>query len=227
MSVPKFATLSDQIFFKKGYNHIRRTDPKLGSLLVKHGAMSFKPQGEMFESIVESILSQQLAGAAAAAIIGRVRALHPERQLIPDQLHATSAAKLRRAGVSPQKLGYLRDLTSRITRGRLELEPLRYLPDDEIVRILDEVKGIGPWTVQMLLIFTLGRTDVLPVDDYGIRKGISLIYELEGLPRKAEIERLAENWHPYCSIASLYLWRHKDSSSERSTTAKKKKNNKR
>ncbi len=210
MTLPQFASLSDPILFRKGYNHIRRRDPRLRPLLEKHGPIDFKPQGEMFGAIVESILSQQLAGAAADAIIGRVRATHPERKLIPEHLQSTSAARLRRAGVSPQKLSYLRDLTSRITRGELELEPLRRLPDEEIIRVLDAVKGIGPWTVQMLLIFTLGRTDVLPVDDYGIRKGISQIYGIESLPRKAEIEKLAQNWHPYCSVASLYLWRHKD-----------------
>ena len=211
MTLAEFASLSDPVFFRKGYNHIRRSDPKLKPLLEKHGPIGFKPQGEMFESIVESILSQQLAGAAAEAIIRRVRATHPEGKLIPEHLHSTTAAKLRRAGVSPQKLSYLRDLTSRLTRGSLELESLRRRPDEEIIRILDEVKGIGPWTVQMLLIFTLGRTDVLPVDDYGIRRGISQIYGLGVLPKKAEIEKLAENWHPYCSVASLYLWRHKDS----------------
>jgi DNA-3-methyladenine glycosylase II len=210
MTVPEFASIFDPVFFRKGYNHIRRRDPKLKPLLEKHGPINFEPQGDMFEAIVESILSQQLAGAAAEAIIRRVRATHPEGKLIPEHLHSTRAAKLRRAGVSPQKLGYLRDLTSRLTRGTLELESLRPMPDEEIIRVLDEVKGIGPWTVQMLLIFTLGRADVLPVDDYGIRSGISQIYGMGTLPKKAEIEKLAEKWHPYCSVASLYLWRHKD-----------------
>src|SRR5207253_11148318 len=105
MSVSKFQTLSDQIFFRKGYNHLRKADSKLGPMIEKQGSIAFEPRGEIFESIVESILSQQLAGAAAEAIIGRLRALHPEGQLIPDHLHATSAARLRRAGVSPQKLG--------------------------------------------------------------------------------------------------------------------------
>ena len=204
--------LSDPALFRKGYDHIRRRDPKLGKILDRHGPIKFKPSGEMFEAIVESILSQQLAGAAAEAIIGRVRALHAEGKLVAKHLHSTPAAKLRKAGVSPQKLSYLRNLTSRLSKNTLELQPLRKLPDEEVIRVLDEVKGIGPWTVHMLLIFTMGRPDVLPVDDFGIKKGISEIYGLDGLPKKAEIEKLAERWHPYCSVASLYIWRQKDGS---------------
>ncbi len=203
-------TISDPSVFRKGYNHIRRNDPKLRAVLERQGTIKFKHQGELFESLVESILSQQLAGAAADAIIGRVRALQPKRELIPVHLHATHGVKLRAAGVSPQKLSYLRDLTARIVSGSLELESLRQLPDDKIMRVLDEVKGVGPWTVQMLLIFTLGRPDVLPVDDYGIKRGIAQIYRMESLPKKPEIEKLAERWHPYCSVASLYIWRYKD-----------------
>ena len=204
------AHLGDAREFRRGFDHIKRADPTLAPVLERNGVIRFKVQGEMFESLVESILSQQLAGAAAEAIIRKVRAIYPGGRLEATPVFRTTSAKLRSAGVSPQKLTYLKDLSGRVTRGKVDLEALRDMEDEEIVRILDEVKGVGPWTVQMLLIFTLGRTDVLPVDDFGVRKAVQTLYSFTELPKKAEIEKLGESWRPYRSIASLYLWRHKD-----------------
>jgi DNA-3-methyladenine glycosylase II len=196
--------------FRKGFDHVKSRDDKLASVMEKHGIIKFKVEGEVFEALVESILSQQLAGAAASAIIRKVRAIYPGGVLEAKALYKTPTRKLRAAGVSPQKLGYLKDLSGRVVKGKLDLEALRELRDEEIVSILDEVKGIGPWTVHMFLIFTLGRPNVLPVDDFGIKKGVQQLYSLEEMPKRAEIEKLAEKWQPYCSVASLYLWRHKD-----------------
>jgi len=118
--------------------------------------------------------------------------------------------KLRAAGVSPQKLSYLKDLSARVVKGTLDLESLESMTDEEIIEVLDEVKGIGPWTVHMFLIFTLGRPDVLPVGDYGIQTSVQSIYGLPELPNKADFERLAERWRPYSTVASLYLWHARD-----------------
>lgn len=176
----------------------------------KHGVIKFKAEGELFESLVESILSQQLSWASASSIIKKVRALYPDGELEATALYRTPTRKLRSAGVSPQKVGYLKDLSSKVAKNQIDLEALRSMNDDEIIRILDAVKGIGPWTVQMLLIFTLGRADVFPVDDLGIRKGVQAVYSMKDLPKKGEMESLSETWRPYRSVASLYLWRHKD-----------------
>ena len=159
---------------------------------------------------MESILSQQLAGAAASSIISKVRAMFPRGELTPRGVHRVGAKKLRAAGVSPQKLSYLKDLAGRVIDGNLDLGSLQAMSDDQIVELLDDVKGIGPWTAHMFMIFTLGRPDVLPVDDYGIRTSVKRIYRLKELPKKAQIERLAERWRPYSSVASLYLWHAKD-----------------
>jgi DNA-3-methyladenine glycosylase II len=204
-------SLCDARAFRAGFAHVRRRDPRLKPILDAHGVIKFKPEGEPFESLVESILSQQLAGAAASAIIKRVRALFPDGELEAKRVNRIDARKLRAAGVSPQKLSYLKDLSARVVEGRLVLEALESMSDDEIIEVLDEVKGIGPWTVHMFLIFTLGRPNVLPVDDYGIRMSVQRVYGLPQLPKKAEIEKLAEKWHPYSTVASLYLWRAKDS----------------
>jgi DNA-3-methyladenine glycosylase II len=206
--------LADRKTFAAGYRHIRKNDSTLRPLLEAEGIMKFKPEGEPFEALVESILSQQLAGSAASAIIAKVRALFPEAEgLDPVRMHKMSPARLRAAGVSPQKLGYLKDLSERVVKGRLDLGSLSSMEDHQIVEVLDEVKGIGPWTVHMFLIFTLGRTDVLPVDDYGIRTSIMRVYRMGDLPKRREIERLAERWRPYSTVASLYLWHARDSKS--------------
>ena len=203
-------SLGDPTVFAEAINHLSKNDPKLAKIIKTHGQIKFTPEGEMFESLVESMLSQQLAGPAASAIIRKVRALYPKGELEPESLYSTPVRKLRSAGVSPQKVRYLKDLSSRVVKGKLDLESLKTKSDDEMLQRLDEVLGIGPWTVHMLMIFTLGRPDVLPVDDLGIKKGIQNVYRLREMPKREKIEALAKNWHPYCSVASLYLWRHKD-----------------
>jgi DNA-3-methyladenine glycosylase II len=209
----KAESLGDARAFRAGFAHVRRSDPRLKPILDARGVIKFKPDGEPFESLVESILSQQLAGAAASAIIRKVRALFPDGELEAKRVHRVDASKLRAAGVSPQKLSYLKDLSARVVEGRLDLESLGSMSDEEIIEVLDDVKGIGPWTVHMFLIFTLGRPNVLPVDDYGIRMSVQRIYGLPQLPKKAEIEKLAEKWHPYSTVASLYRWHAKDDES--------------
>jgi DNA-3-methyladenine glycosylase II len=206
-------SLADARAFKAGYAHVRKRDPKLKPILDARGVIVFKPEGEPFESLVESILSQQLAGSAASAIIKKVRGLFPDGELEAKRVHRIDARKLRAAGVSPQKLTYLKDLAARVVEGRLDLDALSTMPDEEIIDVLDEVKGIGPWTVQMYLIFTLGRPNILPVDDYGIRTSVQRVYGLDELPKRAAIEKLAEKWHPYCTVASLYLWHAKENES--------------
>ena len=188
-----------------------KNDPKLKRLIQKHGVLKFRAGGDIFESLVESIISQQLAGSAANAIIGRLRGLYPKGALTPKALYQSPPSRLRMAGVSPQKIGYLKDLSSRVVKKRLVLDSLEEKSDAQLLEILDEVRGIGPWTIHMLLIFTLGRPDVLPVDDYGIRKSVQSVYSLRELPTRKRIEEIAKKWHPYCSIASLYLWKAKDS----------------
>jgi DNA-3-methyladenine glycosylase II len=195
---------------KKAIDHLRSSDPVLARVIEGRKQIEFAPEGEMFQSLVESILSQQLSGASAAAITGRVKVLFPSGVIEPAALYTTPTRKLRKAGVSPQKIRYLKDLSRRIVKGQLNLESLKERPDVEILESLDEVLGIGPWTIHMLLIFTLGRPDVLPVDDLGIRKAIQQVYSLPEMPKKDAIEALAKNWHPYCSVASLYLWRYLD-----------------
>ncbi len=209
-SPAKFENISDPRVFSSALDHLRKNDPKLARIIDKHGVMDFKTSGEIFESLVESIIGQQVSGYAANAIISRVRALYTTGELEPEAIYHTHPKTLQKAGLSPQKLRYLKDLSRRIVKKELEIEALKELGDDELIEALDPVLGIGPWTVQMLLIFTLGRANVLPVDDLGIRKSIQSIYALRELPSAEQIRAIAKNWQPYCSVASLYLWKNKD-----------------
>ena len=205
-----FPTIGNPHTFQLGVDYVSRNDPKIRTLVKKLGVIDFHLDGDPFESLVESIISQQLNGAVARAIFGRLKTIVNSDTITADSLGRVPIPRMRKAGVSPQKIRYLKDLTSRILEGKLNLHDLKRRPDDEIIRQLDEVKGIGPWTAHMFLLFTLGRTDVLPVDDLGIQKSIQRVYSLRKRPNAERINEIAYSWHPYCSIASLYLWHAKD-----------------
>jgi DNA-3-methyladenine glycosylase II len=169
-----------------------------------------RTDGADFDHLARAIVYQQLAGKAAAAIHGRLLGLYGDRPPTPAELLATSALRLRRAGLSRQKLGYLRDLARRVHSGALPLSDLSQLPDEAAIEALTEVKGIGVWTAQMFLMFRLGRPDVLPTLDFGIRNAMRVAYRLRGMPKPAHMERIAAPWRPYRTVACWYLWRSLD-----------------
>jgi DNA-3-methyladenine glycosylase II len=194
-------------------------DPKLGSLIERAGpyTLRLKSQHSPFESLVESIIYQQLHGKAAFAILHRMLKLFGDIHPSPELLLAQPEDAMRAAGLSRGKLLALRDLAAKTLDGTVPtLAQIRRLPDAEIVERLTAVRGIGPWTVEMLLIFRLGRPDVLPVSDYGVRKGFALTFkrlpklkafDATMLAKAAEMEHRAERWRPWRSVASWYLWR--------------------
>ena len=190
-----------------GVTHLRRADARLCGLIDHVGACALRPRGNIYQSLFRSILYQQLAGNAAAAIHRRVCALFGGVIPPPADFLAARADDLRAAGLSRQKLAYLRDLTAHFADGRLRAQPLARLPEDELIRAVTAVHGVGEWTAHMLLIFSLGRPDVLPVGDYGVRKGMQRLYRLRELPKPEKMQRVAAPWRPYRSIAAWYLWR--------------------
>jgi DNA-3-methyladenine glycosylase II len=198
--------------------HLRAADPKLGALIDRAGPFTLRldPAPSPFESLLESIIYQQLHGKAAAAIHARVRALfggNPTPQLILD----TPDEPLRAAGLSGNKLKSIRDLSSRTLDGTVPTHAvIRKMSDAAIVEHLTQVRGIGPWTVEMLLIFRMGRPDILPVSDYGVRKGYALTFQrvpktrplaAEDLPKPEVLLKRGKRWAPFRSVASWYLWR--------------------
>lgn len=198
--------------------HLKKNDPKLGALIERVGAFTMRldSSSSPFESLLEAILYQQLHGKAAATIHRRVREYFggdptPEQMLsVPDEV-------LRSTGVSGNKIKAMKDLAAKTLDGTVPGNAaIKKMPDADIVERLTEVRGIGPWTVEMLLIFRLGRPDVLPVTDYGVRKGYALTFmklpktraiEAADLPKPDVLERRGRKWTPYRSVASWYLWR--------------------
>jgi DNA-3-methyladenine glycosylase II len=207
----RFPNISERRTFQLGAKHVSRVDPRIRQLIEQQGMIEFEIGGDPFESLVEAIISQQLSGQSARSIFGNLKGLVRSEIINGPALNRVPRSELKGAGVSPQKIRYLKDLSSRVVNNELDLDSIKGKPDDEIIRVLDEVKGIGLWTAQMFLLFTLGRPDVLPVGDLGIQKAVRKVYCLRKLPSAVKIEKIASNWHPYCSVASLYLWHAKKS----------------
>jgi len=165
---------------------------------------------EAYGALLRSIVGQQLSTKAARTIYGRMTAIFGGRTPSPVELLAADPDEIRAAGLSRPKISYLRDLAEHVEDGRLDLAHLTEMPDEEVSAQLTAVKGLGQWTVDMFLIFHLGRPDVLPVGDLGIRRAVEQAYELPDIPDAAELKRVAEPWRPHRSLASLYLWRSLD-----------------
>jgi DNA-3-methyladenine glycosylase II len=186
--------------------HLMVADVRLAAIIKSVGAYEIKLRKDPFHSLVEAIIYQQLAGSAADAIYHRFVKIYG-RFPRPAQLLATKDFKLRDAGLSARKIEYLKDLASRVSDGRLKLALLPKLPDELVIEQLVQVKGIGRWTAEMFLIFCLGRQDVLPVGDLGLRKAMQKAYLLGELPSPETMNDIAQVWKPYCSIATWYLWK--------------------
>ncbi len=192
---------------------LQQADPTMAHLIEQVGdCLLHQSQntGDLLYSLSESILYQQLSGKAAATIHRRFLALYPNGLPTATDILNTPDELLRGAGISGSKVAYLQDLAQKIADGLPTLEELERLDDETIIKTLLPIKGVGRWTVQMLLIFRMHRWDVLPVDDLGIRSGIRRTYQLPDLPDKKTIEKLAQPWQPYRTIASWYLWRSLD-----------------
>lgn len=165
---------------------------------------------DAYGALVRSIIGQQLSTKAAATIYGRVAELYGGTTPTPQQIIDTDPDTLRAAGLSRAKAAYLRSLAEHVIDGDLPIDDLAELPDEQVYAVLTAVKGLGRWTVDMFMIFHLGRPDVLPVGDLGIRKAMQIEYGLDRLPTPDEMERIAQPWHPHRSLASLYLWESLD-----------------
>jgi DNA-3-methyladenine glycosylase II len=189
---------------------LMRRDPVLGAIISRYGPCGIKTgrEADIFCGLVESIVSQQLSTKAAATIYGRLRALMPDGGApTPEAVLPLSEGALRAVGLSRQKVSYVRDLSQRVIDGSLKTTALATLPDDEVVAQLTQIKGIGRWTADMILIFRLARPDVLPVGDLGIVKAVQKAYGLRKTPDATRLLKIGEAWRPYRSIASWYLWR--------------------
>ena len=194
--------------------HLSAADPWLGQLIARAGPFTMRPPPtqSLFAALVEAIVYQQLSGAAAATILRRVVALYrPRRFPRPLDILETPAERLRAAGLSAAKTLAVQDLAAKTVDGTVpSMLRVRRMSDDEIIERLTRVRGVGRWTVEMLLLFRLGRPDVLPVGDLGVRKGFARAFDRRVLTDPMVLSRRAERWRPYRSVASWYLWRALD-----------------
>jgi DNA-3-methyladenine glycosylase II len=188
---------------------LSEADPVLAELIAHHGPFSPRPGNDPYSSLVRTILFQQLAGAAARSIDRKWRRLYSDegRTPTPQEILDSTDEQFRSAGVSRQKAGYLRDLALHVADARLDFDAIGRLPDADVVARLTDVHGIGEWSAHMFLIFELGRPDVLPVGDLGVRHGMQVAYGLDALPTPARARDIGEQWAPYRSVGAWYMWR--------------------
>ncbi|NLO91140.1 MAG: DNA-3-methyladenine glycosylase 2 family protein [Elusimicrobia bacterium] len=193
---------------------VAKNDVVLGRIIRRVGPcrLPAKPaRGGYFEALVESIVYQQLNGKAAGTIFERFRNLYPKGKFpFPEKILATPEAKLRAAGLSKQKLSYIRDLAAKTAAGELDFDAFPHMADEDIIEALSRVKGIGRWTAEMFLIFTLARPDVLPAGDYGFRTAVMKAYGLKKMPDASKLQKLGEAWRPHRSAATWYFWQSLD-----------------
>ena len=190
--------------------HLRVADTVLSALIDSVGPFALQTRNGAFRSLAQAVFFQQLAGPAARAIMLRVLKLlsaDETRFFTPDQFLLAREEELRAAGLSRQKLSYLRDLAAKFASGEIKEQELAHLDDEEVIRAVSAVRGVGRWTGEMFLIFSLGRPDVLPTDDLGVRRGFQRVYALEHLPSPQEMQQIAEPWRPYRSVGTWYMWR--------------------
>ena len=195
-------------FLSGAVEHLRTADPVLRELIDRIGHFDPPHEPDLWRSLIDAIAGQQLSVRAADAIVHRIAALAPDDRFpSAGRILHTSEEDLRACGLSRPKIRYIKDLARQWTDGTLHPERLPHLPDDELITALTRVKGIGRWTAEMVLIFTLQRPDVLPTDDLGLRTAAQRAYALPERPAKAELLALGERWRPFRSVATLYLWR--------------------
>jgi DNA-3-methyladenine glycosylase II len=194
--------------YSKARRHLMKIDPKLNLVIKRVGPCelhAFAPR-DPFETLCMSIASQQLSTKAAATIFGRFCDLFPKRRPTPAGVMTLTDEEIRAVGFSRPKVSFIKDLAARVLDGRLDLRGLKKQPDDEVMKQLVAVKGIGRWTAEIFLMFRLGRPDILPADDLGLMNAAQRVYGLRKRPDPKRLRKMGEAWRPYRSVAAWYLW---------------------
>ena len=205
-------TTERNIQLQQAADHLSQNDPRLAPIIAQCGPCTIEPHNNYYRELVDAIISQQLSIKASAIIIKRFVALFGDEFPSPEKILERDIDELRAVGMSRSKANYVLDLATHILDGKLQPEKLPSLSNEEVIRELTAVKGIGEWTAHMFLIFSLGRLDVLATGDFGVRMAMKRLYELKDLPKPDEMCTIAEkfSWHPYESVACWYLWKSLD-----------------
>ncbi|MFZ2126069.1 MAG: DNA-3-methyladenine glycosylase [Candidatus Microsaccharimonas sp.] len=198
---------------KQAAAHLKQHDPVIAGIIGQDLLPNIIPNKNYYQELVESIISQQLSVKAAATILKRFLELFPEVEFpAPDQILEKDVEQFRAVGLSRQKASYIQDLAMKVIEGEVRFNHLDALSNEEVIAELTQIKGVGVWTVHMFLMFCMGRLDILPTGDLGIKNGIHKLYNLNEKPTPEEMEQIAKdnNWHPYESVASWYVWHSLD-----------------
>ena len=195
--------------YRASVSHLKRVDPVLARVIEPVGPcrIQLRTEGTHFQALTRSIIYQQLSGKAAGTILARFNALFPLNAPTPELVLAMRDEQLRAVGLSRQKIGYIRDLSSKVSGEELPLDAVETMTDDDLIAHLVQVKGIGRWTAQMFLMFRFGRRDVLPELDLGIQNAVRRAYRMRTRPTPKRLKKLGAKWSPHSSVAAWYLWR--------------------
>jgi DNA-3-methyladenine glycosylase II len=191
---------------KKALDHLKKSDAILASIIARVGPCKMAYRDPTFEMLARAIVFQQLSTKAATTIYRRLEEA-AGGALTPQAIQNLSVGEMRRAGLSRQKLGYIRDLAEHALSGKVDFAKLPAMSDEEVIASLTDIKGVGVWTAHMFLLFSLRRPNVLPIGDLGVRVAIQKAYRKRKMPTPKQVEQIAKSWHPYCSYAAWYLWR--------------------
>jgi DNA-3-methyladenine glycosylase II len=191
---------------KKALDHLKKSDAILASIIARVGACKMTYREPTFEMLARAIVFQQLSTKAATTIYRRLEEA-AGGAMTPEAIQQLSVGEMRRAGLSRQKLGYIRDLAEHALSGKVDFARLPAMSDEEVIESLTDIKGVGVWTAHMFLLFSLRRPNVLPIGDLGVRMAIQKAYRKRKMPTPKQVEQIAKGWHPYCSYAAWYLWR--------------------
>src|SRR5579884_1252722 len=205
---------------KKAVDHLKKSDAVLASIIARVGACQVAYREPTFEMLARAIVFQQLSTKAARTIYGRLEEAAGGK-LTPEAIQNMSIGDMQRAGLSRQKLSYIRDLAEHALSGKVDFSKLPEMSDEEVIAALTDIKGVGVWTAHMFLLFSLRRPNVLPVGDLGVRMAIQKAYKKRKLPTPKQIQQIAKSWHPYCSYAAWYLWRSLELPKEESSNQKR------
>jgi DNA-3-methyladenine glycosylase II len=191
---------------KKAVDHLKKSDVILASIIARVGPCKMAYREPSFEMLARAIVFQQLSTKAATTIYSRLEQA-AGGALTPESIQNLAVSEMQRAGLSRQKLGYIRDLAEHALSGKVDFALLPAMSDEEVIESLTDIKGVGVWTAHMFLLFSLRRPNVLPIGDLGVRMAIQKAYRKRKMPTPKQVEQIAKGWHPYCSYAAWYLWR--------------------
>ena len=207
---------------RKALNHLKKSDAILAAVIARVGPCQLAYREPTFEALARSIVFQQLSTKAARTIYGRLEEAAGGK-ITPEAIQNLSVGEMRRAGLSKQKIGYIRDLAEHALSGKVDFARLPSMSDEEVIAALTDIKGVGVWTAHMFLIFALRRPNILPVGDLGVRMAIQRAYKKRKIPTPKQVEQIAKGWHPYCSYAAWYMWRSLEFPKEQTDSKPKKK----